>query len=63
MYFLNAPFLRKIAMMGKIIPAIAFTIILRLGTLALATQHIFVLDCGLLLVPFKLVLIVPPASD
>ena len=57
----NKTFLGKIAAMGKIVPVIILTAIFRLGTLALAIQHIFVLDCGLLLVPLKFILIVPPA--
>ena len=58
--FLGLSFISKIVLMRRIIPVIILTAIFRLGTLALAIHHIFVLDCGLLLVPLKLIIIVPP---
>ena len=57
----NKSFLGKILAMGKIFPAILLTAFFRLGTLALAIHHIFVLRTGLLLVPLKLIIILPPA--
>ena len=52
----------KIVSMAKIFPVILLTAIFRLGTLALAINHIFVLKTGLLLlVPLKLMLVLPPA--
>ena len=46
--------------MKRIIPVIILTAIFRLGTLALAIHQIFILECGLLLIPLKLIIIVPP---
>ena len=51
----------KIVSMARIFPVILLTAIFRLGTLALAIHHIFVLRTGLLLVPLKLIIILPPA--
>ena len=58
--FLGLSFISKIVLMRRIILVIILTAIFRLGTVALAIHHIFVLDCGLLLVPLKLIIIVPP---
>ena len=51
----------KIYAMGKIFPVIILTAIFRLGTLALAIHHIFVVEFGFLLVPLKLIIMLPPA--
>ena len=55
-------FSAKIYMMGRIIPAIILTAIFRLGTLALAIHHIFVVGIGIYVVPLKLTILLPPAA-
>ena len=58
--FLRLTFIGKIILMRRIIPVIILTAIFRLGTLALAIHHIYILNFGLLLVPLKFIIIVPP---
>ena len=57
---LSMSFPQKIAEMWKIFPVIMLTALFRLGTMALLIHHVFVLDSGLLLVPLKLIFMVPP---
>ena len=58
--YLEKPFPMKIRAMGQIFPAIILTAVFRLGTLALLINHVFVIDIGLLLIPAKLIIMVPP---
>ena len=58
--FQKKSFIKKLDAMSSIILVVIFTTIFRLGTLALAIHHIFVLDVGFYLIPLKLVIIVIP---
>ena len=58
---LGKPFPVKMAAMVKIFPVILLTAVFRLGTIALFIHHVFVVDIGLLLIPLKLIFMVPPA--
>ena len=60
--FLSKPFIQRIVEMGKIFPVIILTAIFRLGTIALFIHHVFLMDIGLLLIPLKLIFMVPPAA-
>jgi len=59
--YLAKSFPRKIIAMARLFPAIILTAVFRLGTIALFINHVFVLDEGLLLIPLKLIFMVPPA--
>ena len=58
--FLQKSLMEKLEAMRRIILAVIFTAIFRLGTLALAIHHIFVLDQGLYLIPLKLIIMIVP---
>ena len=58
--FQQKSFLDKLVEMRSIILVVMLTAIFRLGTLALALHHIFVLQTGFYLIPLKLVIIVIP---
>ena len=57
----HKPFTSKLVMMGKFLPVVLLTSIFRLGSLALAIHHIFILKSGSLIIALKLTLILPPA--
>ena len=57
----HKPFTSKLMMMGKFLPVVLLTTIFRLGSLALAIHHIFILQTGSLIVALKLFLLLPPA--
>ena len=58
--FQQKSFVKKLDAMRSILLIVIFTVIFRLGTLALVLHHIFVLDVGLYLIPLKLVIVVIP---
>ena len=57
----HQPFTSKLVMMGKFLPVVLLTTIFRLGSLALAIHHIFILQTGSLIIALKLILMLPPA--
>ena len=59
--YLAKSFPMKIMAMAQLFPAVILTAVFRLGTIALFINHVFVLDEGLLLIPLKLIFMVPPA--
>ena len=50
----------KIRAMDQIFPAVILTAVFRLGTIALLINHVFALKIGYLLIPAKLIIMVPP---
>ena len=59
--FQRLPILEKLTRMKRLFPAIIFTAVFRLGSLALFVHHIGVLDIGLLIIPFKIIFVVIPS--
>ena len=50
----------KIRAMGQIFSAVILTAVFRLGTIALLINHVFALRISYLLIPAKLIIMVPP---
>ena len=57
---LNKSFTGKMFELRKIFPVIMLTSIFRIGTLALAVHHIFVVNAMHFLIPLKLIIFLPP---